>query len=295
MSTRPTPPRRFVAACIQFEVRRGDVARNLAEAEAGLRAAAGAGAKLAVLPEAWTTSLLPRYTAADVAASLSADARVVELSRELDMVIVGGGIEAEGNRIYNRAQIVERGEVRGTYRKIHLFTPNAEHKAMRHGKTPLVADTFLGRIGVVICYDLRFPELVRWYFDQEIEILAVPAQWPDARAEHWRTLTRARAIENEVFVIGCNRCGPDVSAKNGDPLLFPGDSRIIDPMGEILAAGAGESAPILAEIEPRRVRMMRRVLPVAKDRRPDVYKKIWQAPWWISHGGFEARTPPEQG
>jgi predicted amidohydrolase len=241
-----------------------------------------------VLPEVWTTSLLARYDAELIAASLAADERIVKLSEQLDMVVVGGGVEEQGGKIYNRALVVEKGVVRGIYRKIHLFSANAEHKAMRHGTSPLIVDTACGRIGVVICYDLRFPELVRWYFDQEIEILAVPAQWPDARAEHWRTLVRARAIENEIFVLGCNRCGPDATLKTGEPLHFPGDSRIVDPMGEVLAAGSGESSPILAEIEPRRVRMMRRVLPIAKDRRPEVYSRIWQTPWSLSHGNFDA-------
>src|SRR5262245_54908583 len=101
VSARTPPPRRFTAACVQFEVRREDVSRNLAEAEAGLRAAVVAGAKLAVLPEAWTTSLLPRYTPAHVQASLAADERIVELSRQLDLVVVGGGVEEQNGNIFN--------------------------------------------------------------------------------------------------------------------------------------------------------------------------------------------------
>ena len=277
--TKRNQPRRFTCACIQFEVRRADVARNLAEAEAGLRLAAAAGARLAVLPEMWPTSFVPHYPRALIDASGEAEQRIVQLSAELQMVIVGGGVEAEGSKLYNRALVAEHGQVRGSFRKIHSFSPHGEHHVFSGGAVPLVLETSIGRLGVLICYDLRFPELVRWYFDAEVEVLAVPAQWPEARAEHWRTLLCARAIENQMFVVGCNRCGPDVSLKSDDPLMFPGDSRIVDPMGEVLAAGSGETGPVIAEIDVRRARMMRRVLPIAKDRRPDVYRAIWQTPW----------------
>jgi len=82
-----------------------------------------------------------------------------------------------------------------------------------------------------------------------------------------------------MFVIGCNRTGSEGSLKNGDQLVFPGDSRIIDPMGEVLAAGAGEDQPLIAKIEPRKVRSMRRILPVARDRQLQTYRQIWRDAW----------------
>ena len=126
----------------------------------------------------------------------------------------------------------------------------------------------------MLCYDIRFPELSRHYFHQGAEVLVVPGQWPEARAQHWRTLLRARAIENELFVIGCNRTGQEASLRTDEPVSFPGDGRIIDPMGEILATGNGDAGATLATIELRKVRTMRRVLPIAADLRPEVYKQL---------------------
>ena len=246
--------------------------------ERGLRAAHAAGARLAVLPEMWPTSFVATATEELVAASLAAEARMVALSGEFGMLVVGGGIGGSPGKLENRAVVADCGQVLGVFRKIHTFSPHGEQRTMRGGEEALVLDTRCGRIGVLVCYDLRFPELVRWYFDQGAELLVVPAQWPEARAQHWRTLTRARAIENQCFVVGCNRTGTDVSLKTGEPLTFPGDSQIIDPMGEVLAAGTGEAAPVLAEIDLRKVRTMRKVLPIAKDRRPEVYKRLWGAP-----------------
>lgn len=269
----------FLSACVQFDVRRGEVAANRAAAIAGLRQAAERGAKLAVLPELWTTSCVAEVDDALLAASLAAEQEVIDLSAELGLVVVGGGIEKEGKSLYNRALVIDAGTVRGSYRKVHLFSVNAEHRTMTAGEIPLVADTSVGRIGVVICYDLRFPELVRYYFYRHVEILVVTAQWPEARASHWRTLLRARAIENEMFVIGCNRTGHETSLKNDEMLVFPGNSRVVDPMGEPIVTGTGEDGPVFAEIEKRKIQAMRRLLPLLKDRRPEVYQSIWQPTW----------------
>ncbi len=270
---------RFVAACVQFDVARGEPQTNLARAERGLRRAAEQGATFCVLPEMWTTSFVAEWTQGLADASREAEARVRALSRELGILVVGSAPHVEDGKVFNRAEVIDRGEVLGEYRKIHLFSPNAEHRIHEAGHDPLILDTRFGRVGVVICYDIRFPELIRYYFYEGVEILAVPAQWPEARAAHWRSLLTARAIENEIYVIGTNRTGTEPSMKSDDSLVFPGDSRIVDPMGSILASGSGEEEPILAEVEPRKVRAMRRILPVAKDRRPEVYARIWKRAW----------------
>ena len=277
----------FVCACIQFDVRRGDVEHNRSTAIAGLRKAAEAGARFAVLPELWTTSFTQEIDDAMLTASLAAEQALVELSRELGMVIVGGGVEREKSCLYNRALVIDNGRILGNYRKVHLFSVNGEQRVMTHGQEPLVVDTSLGRVGVLICYDMRFPELVRHYFYEGVQILAVTAQWPEARATHWRTLTRARAIENEMFVVGCNRTGNETSLKNEEQVVFPGDSRIVDPMGEPLATGTGEDEPVLGTIEIRKVKAMRRILPLMKDSRPKVYRAIWQQAW-------ESRATPRR-
>ncbi len=233
-----------------------------------------------MLPEMWTTSFNGRPSDELLKASAEAEDAIVRLSSELDMIIVGGGPVADEGKVFNRALVAENGEVTGDYRKVHLFSPNAEHRYHDAGHEPLIVDTDIGRIGVVICYDIRFPELIRYYFYRNVEILCVPSQWPEARADHWRILAKARAIENEMFVVGCNRTGSETSQKNGEEaLVFPGDSRIVDPMGKVVSAGSGESEPLIGELEMRRVRTMRRILPVAKDRRPQVYSELWNDVW----------------
>lgn len=273
------PATAFLGACVQFDVRRGDVAANLASAEMHLRNAADAGVKLAVLPELWSTSFAPTWSDELVTAASAADARLTALSGELDMVVVASAVEADGGRVFNRVLVRDRGTDVARYRKIHLFTPNAEDRAMSAGSQPVVVDTSAGRIAVAVCYDLRFAEMTRWFFYQNAEVLAVPSQWPESRASHWRALVDARAVENQCFVLGCNRTGSETSLKTSDQLAFPGNSRIVDPMGEVLASGQGETGAVIAEIVLRKVRTMRRAMPIERDRRLDLYPQWWASAW----------------
>lgn len=269
------PDRDFVAACVQFDVRPGDVAANCAAMRAGIDEAVAAGARLCVLPELWSTSFLPHYDDATAQEAEAAERELAELSRSHGLVTVASTIEVVGDTVFNTAHILDGGKRLASYRKIHLFSPNLEHRRHGHGDRPCVVDTSLGRLGVLICYDLRFPELARYYFHQGVELLAVPGQWPEARAQHWRTLLRARAIENQMFVVGCNRTGQEPSQRNGEAMPFPGDGRIVDPTGEVLAAGSGAAGAVTATIELRNVRTMRRILPIERDVRPDVYQRLF--------------------
>lgn len=269
-------PETLVAACVQFDVHRGDVEANWASAEAGVSEAAEAGARLCVLPEMWSTSFLTDYDEALVAAAQRAEDRLSELSNRHSMVVVGSSVEAgpSGER-FNCARIHDCGAELGRYRKLHMFSANAEQRHLRGGELPLVVDTSAGRIGVLIGYDLRFPDLSRYYFHKGVELLVVPAQWPEARSQHWRTLLRARAIENVTFVIGSNRTGHDASLKSEEALSFLGDGRIIDPTGEVLASGSGDAGALVASLDLRTVRTMRRILPIHRDERPSVYRRLW--------------------
>ena len=273
--TQDDEPQTLVAACVQFDVRRGDVAANLAQAEAGIEEAAKVGARLCVLPEMWSTSFLPNYDDALLAASAAAEVRLLELSKRHSMTVIGSSPEAAPGVVFNCARVHDCGSTIGAYRKLHLFSANAEHRHHRGGDEPLVIDTSAGRIGVMIGYDLRFPDLARYYFRKGAEILVVPAQWPEVRSQHWRTLLRARAIENICFVLGSNRTGHDASLKSEEVLSFLGDGRIIDPTGEVLAAGSGEAGAVTAELDMRTARTMRRILPVHRDERPSVYRRLW--------------------
>src|SRR5690606_5457389 len=137
--------RSFRCACVQFDVRRGEVAHNLARVEAGLRAAAAQGARLAVLPEMWTTSFgtldEPTYRE-----SAAAEETVTRLSAELGLAVVGSAPFRDGDATYNRATVVDHGTLLGEFRKIHLFSLNAEQRFHAAGTEPLVVDTPFARL-----------------------------------------------------------------------------------------------------------------------------------------------------
>ena len=270
----------MIVSAYQFDVRAGDPERNLAAAEEGLHAAAAAGAGLVCLPEMWPTSF-PRadgVRAEDLAATERAVERVAQLSRELELVVCGTGyaVDDAGGAPSNRMHVFDRGERVLTYDKVHLHSPTAEDEAFRAGvEAPPVVETSAGRLGGVICYDLRFPEVCRMTYRAGVEVLVVCAQWPVARAAHWRALAVARAVENQCFVVACNRTGREVIGRRGMELSFPGNSLVAAPTAEVLAEGHGREGLVAAEIELDAVREMRVRVPIGKDRREAVYAR-WE-------------------
>ncbi|MBQ4615168.1 MAG: carbon-nitrogen family hydrolase, partial [Mailhella sp.] len=149
--------------------------------------------------------------------------------------------------------------------KVHLFRLMDEDTFLAPGRQVSLFELHGMPCSPVICYDIRFCELPRRLAVQGAELLFVSAEWPSPRAEHWRTLLRARAIENQIFVAACNRCGVT------DGTVFAGRSAIIAPDGSVLAeAGTGEEI-IWADIDANAVRHMRDLIPVFEDRVPGMY------------------------
>ena len=181
------------------------------------------------------------------------------------MVLVGSLPEPDGEKVCNTAYVLDRGRLAGKYRKIHLFSLMNEDRAFTGGDSWLVTDTSIGRIGVFICYDLRFPELARRLSLEGAEILVVPGEWPKPREEHWRTLLRARAIENQLFIVAANCCG--VQGK----LDFFGASLIIGPKGELLAEGGYEDCEPTATLDFSAMDQWRQQVPCFRDRKPECY------------------------
>jgi predicted amidohydrolase len=122
-----------------------------------------------------------------------------------------------------------------------------EDRYLKAGRESVVWDTSFGPVAMAICYDLRFPEMIRKLARRGAKLLLIPAEWPDPRLRHWQVLTEARAIENGFYVIGANRVGAE------DGLNFPGHGRIIDPWGEVLAEGGADEGVVSCEIEMHRV------------------------------------------
>ena len=253
------------AAAVQFTIALGDPEANLRQVTEALRRLARDGVELAVLPEMWSCGFEYRKLNALAQRTPEIVEQLAALARELSMVIVGSLPEAHGDKVFNTAYLLDRGTLAGSYRKMHLFSLMGEDRSLDSGDSFLVVDTSVGRIGVMICYDLRFPELARRLALEGAEIIVVPGEWPKPREEHWRTLLRARAMENQLFVVAANCCG--VVGK----LDFFGQSLVIGPKGEVLAEGGYHPCEPCALLDPAEMLSWRESITCFKDRRPDCY------------------------
>jgi predicted amidohydrolase len=146
------------------------------------------------------------------------------------------------------------------YRKIHPFTFGGEDRHVRPGSDLVSVRVDDLRVSLFVCYDLRFADEF-WQLAHDTDLYLVPANWPASRREHWSTLLRARAIENQAYVIGCNRVG------EGGGLVYSGDSVMVDPFGEIVAEGPDEECTLLADVTPERVAEVRDRYRFLPDRR----------------------------
>ena len=257
-------------SCVQMDVRLGKPEENLAHVKALAARAAEGGADVIVLPETWNVGFFPREGLREMADPEGAGVRreLGALAKELGVSLVAGSAATlrEG-KVFNTAYVFDRsGECVGRYDKTHLFSPMGEHEYFTPGGGLCVFALDGVKCGLILCYDIRFPELTRSLALQGIDVLFVPAQWPAVRLEHWRTLTRARAIENQIFLACCNGCGTA-----GDT-VYGGNSAVYDPWGTVLAA-AGESEEIIrADCDLSVIGEIRNSMHVFKDRRPELYR-----------------------
>jgi predicted amidohydrolase len=257
----------FMAASIQFDIRLEDIDANLSYVLSEIKRLSKEGVRLIVLPEMWSTG----YAWRKLKGLAERTPEIVEALKDASkkgIVIIGSMPERDGKDIYNTAYVVDSGKLTGRYRKIHLFTPMKEDYFLKAGNESLLCDTSAGKIGVLICYDVRFPELPRRLTLEGAEMLVVPAEWPHPRLDHWRTILRARAIENQLFVIAANRCGRQGMVR------FCGNSMIINPWGEVIAGAGEKEATITADIDLNLVEKYRKEMPALKGRRPEVYRTV---------------------
>lgn len=255
----------ITAAAVQFTVKPGNVDANLVHVRDALGRASARGAHLVVLPEMWSSGFSGKNLANLAMGTAGIVEELLEISRTLGLVIVGSMPEPHGDKVFNTIHLIDNGRLAGVYRKIHLFSLLGEDRVFSAGDGVLLAETSVGKIGVIICYDLRFPELSRRLAIEGAQILCVPAQWPNPRSEHWRTLLLARAIENQLFVVAANACG-----MVGKLDVF-GMSLIIGPRGEVLAEAGAEETEISAPLDMREMADWRAQIPCLKDRRPEMY------------------------
>jgi predicted amidohydrolase len=257
-----------------------DLPANLATADRLTRSAAADGATLIVLPEKWTAigSDEQLRAAAELLDGPSVNwARAI--ARELQVDLVAGSIleRVEGHeRLANTSVHVDpSGELRAAYRKLHMFDVEVDGRTYREseleepGDEIVTSETADGiELGLSICYDLRFPELYRILAVRGARVLTVPAAFTlTTTRDHWETLLRARAIENQAFVIAANQVGTHPAGQHSG-----GRSMIIDPWGLVLAQAQDSEGYIVADLDLRRQEEIRSRLPALANRRPEVYR-----------------------
>ncbi len=256
--------RELTISLLQFDIQQGKPRTNWTRVQQLVAEAAQRGAQLVVLPELWEAGAVYERCE-EFASALNGGlfAQIVALARQHKIHIVGSLFEKRGQRFYNTIAVTEpRSGIMGAYRKMHLFPLMNEDQYLTPGESPLALDMSWGRTGFAICYDLRFPELFRRYVDNRVELVILPAEWPHPRLEHYRTLLRARAIENQMFMVAVNRVGQD-----DDGAHFFGHSCVVDPWGAIVVEAGETECHLTVTIDLDMVQQVRRQLPVLDDRR----------------------------
>ena len=259
----------IAVASIQMDVADKDRDRNIEKAVRMVGEANKRGCRFVLLPEMFVTSFRYEYIE-EIAEPLpgTAIAPLMEAARQYQLTILAGSVpERVDEKIYNSSVLISPdGSIAGVYRKIHLFPLMGEDEKLVPGDKLVVLQTEFGRIGFMICYDLRFPELARSLAALGAEIIVVPAQFPYPRLDHWRALLQARAIENQCFILATNRVGRYEHTK------FFGHSCLYDPWGELRFSAGDEEGIVWGELEQEKVAEVRQRIPCFKDRRPEIYK-----------------------
>ncbi|KAG5045075.1 hypothetical protein AAZX31_06G050900 [Glycine max] len=278
----PPPLSNFKIGLCQLSVS-PDKDSNIAHARTAIQDAASKGAQLVLLPEIWNSPYsndsFPVY-AEDIDAGASpSTAMLSELSRLLKITIVGGSIpERSGGLLYNTCCVFGTdGNLLAKHRKIHLFDIDIpgkitfiESKTLTAGETPTIVDTEVGRIGIGICYDIRFPELAMIYAARGAHLLCYPGAFNMTTGPlHWELLQRARATDNQLYVATCSP-----ARDTGSGYVAWGHSTLVGPFGEVLATTEHEEAIIIAEIDYSILEQRRTNLPVTKQRRGDLYQLV---------------------
>jgi predicted amidohydrolase len=249
-------------AAVQHDIVWEDRDANFERLAPRIAGAVATGAELVLLTETFSTgfSMTPGIGEPEGGPS----SQFLTAQAAAHGVWVGGTcpeIADDGQLPYNSFVLAGPDGTVHRYRKLHPFTHAGEHERFRAGEKPVTVQIGDLRVTPFVCYDLRFAD-VFWQAATETDVYLVPANWPSPRRHHWQTLLSARAIENQAYVVGCNRVGTA-----GDGTEHVGDSRIVSPMGELLASAAGVETIVLADVDPAEVSATRERLRFLPDRR----------------------------
>lgn len=241
----------MIISIAQMDIVLGDKERNIRKGVSFIEEAVKRKSDIIVFPELWTTGYAKDVK--ELAEPLNGKTikKLTETAKEKNIKIFGSIAENH----YNTMHYISPKGLEASYRKIHLFSLMNEERFFAAGNKIGLKEN----IGMMICYDLRFPELSRKLTINGAEILIICAEWPYPRIEHWRTLLKARAIDNLAYVIGCNRVGNDTKFE------YFGHSSVIDPWGRRMIEGGKDEALLTCEIDLSLVKEVRKKFPVLKD------------------------------
>jgi predicted amidohydrolase len=253
-------------AALQHDIVWCDRQANFERLAPMVGAAVGAGAELVVLCETFSTGFA--VDSHDLAESEGGpSSQFLAQQAAVHGVWVGGTCPevapdspSHDQRPHNVFVLCAPDGTQHRYRKIHPFTYGGEDKSFRGGDQLVTVPVGELRVSLFVCYDLRFADEF-WVRAPETDLYLVPANWPEARRTHWMSLLQSRAIENQAYVLGCNRVG------SGGGLQYSGDSRIIDPLGELLATASYGETMIMADVTSARVAEVRDRFRFLQDRR----------------------------
>jgi len=265
-------------AILQMDVKMAqnfaDCEQNFIRARALIDRALKCGADVAVLPEAFNTGFcVQNFKCLADAGAARTKGFLSEISQNCGAVLIGGSISSERDKIYNSAFVYQNGAEILRYDKIHAFSLARENEIVSGGdRLGLCEIKFKNRavkIGVAICYDLRFGEIFRALALRGAQIVFVIAQFAQSRIEHFITLARARAIENQIFICAVNGCGD-----MGQGESFGGNSMLIGPNGEIIARSGKKEAVKVVDINLDEILKFRAKMNLLKDMKPEIYKEF---------------------
>jgi omega-amidase len=258
---------RIKVAVFQFAAEDGEVFRNF-ETLQKMLARLKKRVDLILLPEMWPSGF--RVKGGDLL--LRQTRGVLEdlkkWAREKGVYVVGSHLEEDQRGYTNNASVIDpKGRIVGNYQKVHLFQMAGENRKFVPGKKIGVVNTSLARFGLSICYDIRFPELLRKEVLSGAEVLLIPSAWPKVRIDHYKSLLKARAIENLCYVVSANKIG-----KNASGMIYGGHSIAFDPWGRRLGELGEKQGILTVTLDLDLLKKIRRSFPVFKARREEVYK-----------------------
>ncbi|WP_366162718.1 carbon-nitrogen family hydrolase [Bacillus infantis] len=255
-------------SCIQMDISFGSPEKNYEKAETLIERASKDNPDIIVLPELWTTGYdLTRLEEIGDRNAESSIRFLQTMAHKHHAAFIGGSIanKTEDGVFNTLLAVSSTGELLHQYSKLHLFQLMDEHLHLSPGSGDASFNLNGHPMAGFICYDIRFPEWIRKHALEGAEAIFLVAEWPLPRLAHWRALLIARAIENQCYVVACNRAGSDPANQ------FAGHSIIINPWGEVVAEASEHEEILSADLDLRLVEEVRARIPVFTDRKPEFY------------------------